>query len=497
MNKKDQYDIAIIGAGIVGSALAYKLSSYSVKTLLLERSEDVGGGATKANSGIVHGGYAAKQGTLKSRLSLAGNIQFDNLSEHLGFPFQRCGSYVLAFNEDEEATLSGIRENGRLNGVEGLEIISGKELRSREQRISEEATAALYSPGAGIVSPYEAAIAMAETAVGEGVDLFLHSEVQSLEKGGNGFSIATSAGEFRASVVINAAGVFSGEISRMFGEADVEIIPKKGQYVVFQRGASRGLNSVIFQCPTPASKGILVTPTTWGNLLVGPDAQEIGDPLDRSTDYESIRHIIRTGLRSVPDINLKQAIRTYSGVRPMPANRDFIIRRGLTEGSYQAAGIESPGLTAAPAIADMLIEMLKEDGVIGTGESSQPEGRKTITMPAPLQPFQEIKEQVNYDPGNPRRIVCRCEQVREATIMDALSRPIPVDSMDAVKRRTRAGMGGCQGAFCGPRVTKILEEHLEKTRREENQRAGNPRTEPLSAHKSDPELLKQIRNMDS
>lgn len=489
MNKKDQYDIAIIGAGIAGTALAYKLSSYSVKILLLERSEDVGGGATKANSGIVHGGYAAKHGTLKSRLSLAGNIQFDDLSEQLGFPFNRCGSYVLAFNEEEEETLSQIRNNGRLNGVEGLEIITGKELRRREHRISEEATAALYSPGAGIVSPYEAAIAFAETAVKEGTDLFLHSEVQNIEQTGDGFSIATAAGQFKASVVINAAGVFSGEISRMFGEEDVEIIPKKGQYVVFQRGASRGLNSVIFQCPTPASKGILVTPTTWGNLLVGPDAQEIDDPLDRSTDFESIRHIIRTGLRSVPDINLNQAIRTYSGIRPMPANRDFIIRRGAVPGSYQAAGIESPGLTAAPAIADMLIEMLKEDGVISARASSPPEPREPITMPGPLQPFQDIKEQVNYDPGNPQRIVCRCEQVREATIMDALSRPIPVDSMDAVKRRTRAGMGGCQGAFCGPRVKNILEEHLEAN----HSAAG----EPISAHKSDPELLKQIRKMNS
>ncbi len=481
MNIKDHYDIAIVGAGIVGSAIAYKLSVYDARVILIDKASDVGCGATKANSGIIHGGYAAKHGSTKAELSIAGNRQYDELSARLGFPFSRCGSYVLAFDDEEEQTLEAIRENGRLNGVYGLEIIRGTDLKAKEPRVNDEVLSALYCPGAGIVSPYEAAIAMAEQAAAGGTDILLRTEVTAAEPVEDGWELHSTRGTIRSSAVIDAAGLGSGDLARLLGEKGVEISARKGQYLVLQRGSSSGLGSVMFQTPTPVSKGILVTPTTWGNIMIGPNAEESDGEFDLDTDFLTLKNILDIGRKSVPDLDAKKIIRSFSGLRASSSQRDFIIRRGQGDGVYLAAGIESPGLTSAPAIADMMVDMLAADGRIKSPQKNRRK-RKPIAMPGDLMSFSKIQDDVKREEGDPRRIVCRCEQVRESVIRDALSRPIPIDSMDAVKRRTRAGMGGCQGHFCGSRVRSILESHL----------SGKT---PEPARKNDGEFIKSLREL--
>ena len=317
MSEADLYDIAIIGAGAVGCALARELSRFRLRTLVLEAADDVTAGATRANSGIVHGGYAAKAGSRKADLCLAGNRMFSRLASELNFPYRRIGSVVLAFAEADRDILESLRENGRANGVEGLEILDKEEALRRTPRLNPaEIRGGLFCPGTGIVSPYEYAIAMAENAVANGVDLQLHSPVTGLAASGGGIILSAAGREFRTRFAVNAAGAGAAEVAALAGSAPFRINPRKGQYVVFRRGSAEGLDTVVFQPPTEKGKGILVTPTTWGNLLVGPDARELQDPSDLGTDPESLARIIRSARRSVDDFNIRDAIRVFSGNRP-------------------------------------------------------------------------------------------------------------------------------------------------------------------------------------
>jgi len=319
-----KFDVVIIGAGAVGCALARELSRYHLKILVLEASEDVGSGATRANSGIVHGGYAAKNGSLKARFCSSGNSMLQALSRELDFPYQQTGSVVLAFDDEHLDTLERLLENGRANGVHGLEIAGREETLRRISRLNpREIRGGLFCSSAGIVSPYEYAIAMAENSVANGVEILLNSKVTSLEEisgsGSDFISLEAGGREFSTRFVVNAAGAGSEEVAELAatrGTLPFHINPRKGQYIVFRRGSAEGLDTVVFQPPTVRGKGILVTPTTWGNLLIGPDAQEVQSSEDLETDPASLARIIRTARRSIDDFDIKQAIRVFSGSRP-------------------------------------------------------------------------------------------------------------------------------------------------------------------------------------
>lgn len=475
-------DVAIIGAGIVGVSIASLLSEYGVSVLLIEKSIDVCAGASKANSGIVHGGYTAKAGTLKGQLSIAGNRMYRGLSERLGFPYRQIGSYVLAFNEAEEQQLHALRENGLKNGVRGLEIMS--RIQDREPRVSPRVRAALYSPETGIVSPYEACIAMAENAVNNGVELCLNTEVRGLEKGAS-FLIHTNKKNYRAEIVINAAGIHADTVEGFLGLKNFSLTPRKGEYLVFRRGSAEGIHSVLFQTPTETSKGILVIPTCWDNLMAGPNAEAISQKEDMSTSPETLKTILATARKTVPDLRARDVIRVFAGIRPTPNNKDFIIEETAVPGFINVAGIESPGLTAAPAIAERVVHILRDIGsIIAPGKKQHPTQRSPIQPYYSLRPMKELRPDIDRKSGDPDRIVCRCEQIREAQIKDALNRNIPISSMDAIKLRTRAGMGACQGQFCGPRVMDYIVQH-------------NGHNHVLPAHSAPEEVLRSVQTLDT
>jgi len=404
----------------------------------------------------VHGGYAAKWGTLKGEMATKGNRMYHQLSEELGFPYSRIGSYVLAFTGEEEEILNQLHENGLKNGVKNLTIHTKREILVKEPLLNPSLTAGLYCGEAGIVSPYEAAVAFAENSVQNGVELKLNHEVLQIEKLVESYRVYAGNQVFTGSVVINAAGLYTDRISEMVGLSDFKIRPRKGEYLLLKRGAAEGLHSVIFQTPTKKGKGILVSPTTWGNLLIGPNAEDTTDREDSDNNYSALKTILEQARLSLPGLKLSSLIRVFSGTRPASDKGDFIIEESSLAGFIQAAGIESPGLTSAPAIAERVRNIMFDKGYVERKKNRFQNTRTPITQPGPLKPFSEVKDFIGLPLGDPERVVCRCEQVTEATIADALERGIPIDSLDAVKRRTRAGMGACQGKFCGPRVKELI-----------------------------------------
>ncbi|QEN06495.1 FAD/NAD(P)-binding oxidoreductase [Oceanispirochaeta crateris] len=451
-------DVLIIGAGVVGCALARQLSRYKLKILLLDASDDVGTGATRANSGIVHGGYTAKAGTLKGDLSIKGNRMYDRLEQELNFGFRRTGSLVLAFVPEDLITLQKLLENGERNGVRGLKILSAEEALKHSPSLNPDLAGALYCPETGIVSPYEFCIALAENAIENGVSLHLNTPVHSILKEETGFYVKGNDREFRSTFVINAAGAGCAEVAGLAGAADFSILPRKGQYLLLRRGSAdlMNLGMVIFQPPTEKGKGILVTPTIWGNLLIGPNAEEVQSSEDLGTDPETLASIFKTACLSVPSLDPKLSIRMFSGIRPRGDRGDFIIEESSVEGFFNLAGIESPGLTSSPAIALKVEELLKEKGLSFSLKDDFNPHRKLLCTPGDLKAPALAAKEAQRPYGDPERLVCRCEQVSESVLKDALSRGIPLGSLDAVKRRTRAGMGACQGRFCGPRVKEYL-----------------------------------------
>jgi glycerol-3-phosphate dehydrogenase len=451
------YDIIIIGAGVVGSAIARELSKYNLKVLMLEKTDDVSNGASKANSGIVHGGYAAKYGTLKGKLCFEGNRMYDKLNEELNFGFKRTGALVIGFNEEDEKTLIELYNNGLKNGVNEneMEILYRNEILEIEPNINKNVKVALLAKDVGITSPYEMTIALAENAVNNGVELKLENEVISIEEKSDYYIVITNQDSFETKYIINAAGVNSDKISNMVGINNFYIIPRKGQYIIFHKGYGKIINNVIFQVPTEKGKGILVTPTYHGNLMIGPDAQESSRD-DVSTDLETLKYIIKTAKLSVPNIDLKKVLTSFSGIRPTPSTGDFIIEESK-ERFINVAGIESPGLTSSPAIAKMVVDILKKSGLNLIEKSDFNPIRKSIIIKKDLT-YKEVNKMLDLD--SYEQIICRCEMVSKKEIIDALNRGIPIKSVDAVKRRTRATMGFCQGEFCTPRIKKVISEVL-------------------------------------
>lgn len=458
------YDVLIIGAGVTGASIARRLAKYKLKIAVLEKENDVSMGASKANSAIIHGGYAESNKELRGRLCYPGRIEFENLDKELNFGFLENGSLVIAFSDEEKISLDKLYKMGIENGLDDIKIIEQKELREIEPNISDNAISALYCKGAGVCSPYEYVIALMENAIDNGVDLFLESEVSFIEKKDDYFLVKTKNNKsYQAKYVINASGLEGSKVSKLIAKTDFEIHPRSGEYLIMQKGTGQRLNTVVFQTPTPKSKGILVTRTFHNNLLLGPDAID-EDEIDAGTHLERLAIIYKESLKSVKDdvINIKEFIRSFTGLRPASSTGDFIIENTNVNGFINAVGIQSPGITSSPAVAKMLEEILVDCGLELEEDPSYNPYRKPIIKYKDLEDFNKIKEKIDYEFKNPERIVCRCEQVTEKTIRDAINRSVPCLTVDAVKRRTRTGMGFCQGSFCKPRVIEVMEDELKR-----------------------------------
>lgn len=450
-------DVVIIGCGVIGAACAYELSRYELDVTVLERSNDVANGTTKANSAIVHAGYDPHPGTLMAKLNVEGNRMMGELCERLDVPFRRVGSHVLAFSEREEETLRDLLSRGQKNGVPGLCILSGDEVRRREPNISDEVVASLFAPSAGIISPWELTLALAEVAVRNGVELRLGSPVTAIERRGEGFAVTTPSGVVECRYIINAAGVDSEAVHRLVGEPEFEIKPNRGEYYLLDKSEGGRVSSVIFQCPNENGKGVLVSPTVHGNLIVGPDAQSVGGSGDTGNTARGLDFVRAAAVRSVPNINFRDNIRNFAGVRANHASDDFLIGESASvPGLYNLAGIKSPGLSAAPAIA------LEAVGYIGAHlplreKKDFCDGRRVVR-------FKELSDAEKNEviARDPRygRVICRCETVTEGEIVAAIHSPVPPTTINGIKRRVGAGMGRCQGGFCGPRVQEILAREL-------------------------------------
>lgn len=452
-------DILIIGAGVVGCALARVLSRYDASVMVLDRGSDVAEGASKANSGIVHAGFDAHPGTLKAKLNVEGAAMYPALCEELGVPYSQPGALVIGFSEENRKTLENLVRQGDENGVPGVRLIEREEILNLEPNTNPDVLCALYAPTSGLTSPYELTFALADHAAMNGVVFRLNECVVEVRKEDDGlWHVRTTTGEYVCRVVVNCAGVGSAAIHNQMSEEKLTIINRRGQYYLMDRMDPMPFKMTMFQCPTKMGKGVLVSPTVHGNLLLGPSAEDIADAFDVSTTAEGLAFVLGKSRLTWPKASTRGTITNFSGIRAHEAKGDFVI--GAVKGvknAYETVGIESPGLSSAPAIAEMLGEQIARE---------QGWEKKTVYHPAlkRSKPFhamttEERAEAVRTDPLN-GRLVCRCEVVTEAEIRAAIRRPVGATTIDGVKRRTRAGMGRCQGGFCSPRVAEILAEEL-------------------------------------
>ncbi|HAT4180189.1 NAD(P)/FAD-dependent oxidoreductase [Clostridium perfringens] len=449
-------DIIVIGAGVVGCSIARELSKYNLDVLVVEKNSDVSEGISKGNSGIVHAGYNEKIGTLKAKLNIEGNKIFDDLSRDLQFPFKRNGAFILAFSDEEMKTLESLKENGEKLGVEGLEILTREEALNIEPNLNKEIVGVLNVKTSGIVSPYEMTIALAENAAENGVEFKLNSKVTSIEKISEGYKVTLNNKELvSGKIIINASGLEGAFLNNLVSMSKREINPVKGEYCLFDKVAGAMINKTLFQVPNKLSKGVLVTPTAEGNLLVGPNAVE-GKTLE--TSREGIDEILDKSKKSLEELPVARILNTFSGIRPKTKGGDFIIEEVEDAKNFiNVIGIDSPGLTAAPAIGVYVVNMIKERLDLVEKKNFK-KTREKIVRFAELSLEEKnklIKEKPAYG-----HMVCKCEFVTEGEIVEAIHRPIKALTVDAIKRRTRASMGGCQGVGCTLPISKILSREL-------------------------------------
>ncbi len=454
-----KYDVAVIGAGVVGSMITRELSKYNIKVALLERCKDCAMGARKAKSAIVQAGFDAVAGTLKGKLNVRGVELMKKVCKELNVPLKNNEALVVAFSEEELPHLQQLLERGVANGVPGLRIVDREELVSLEPNIGDTAVGALVAPTSSIVCPYELTIAGVENAVTNGAEFLRNCLVRGIRKEGGDFVLDTTSGEISATYVINAAGTHSGEVASLIGDNSIEIVVRHGDYYLLDKSQGNLVSRTIFQCPTKMGKGVLVSPTVDGNLIVGPSAEDIDNSDDTATTNVGLEKIYVNAIKSVPAVSLRNAITSFSGNRAHPTSDDFIIGSSEVDKNFiNVAGIESPGLSSAPAIAEMV------DGIInelsgGFEKKADFDG----TRPAPVR-FREMstEERAELIKKNKAygRIVCRCETITEGEILDAIHAPAGARDVDGVKRRTRAGMGRCQGGFCGSKVVELLAREL-------------------------------------
>ena len=450
------YDVLIVGCGVIGAATAYALSKFRLRIAIVEKENDVAMGASRANSAIIHAGFDPAEGTLMAKLNVRGCLMAEELCRKLDVPYKKIGSLVVSYSEEEDEAIGKLYRRGIANGVPDLSIVEGEELHEMEPALSPEARCALWAPTAGVVSPWDYALGMAEVAVKNGTDLYLENEVQAIEKTDGGWKVTTDKGTYESRYIVNCAGVFADKIHEMASPATFRIIPCKGQYYLLDKSEGAVFAHTLFQCPSKVGKGVLVSPTVHGNLIVGPDAVDIPDRDDTSTTAAQLTFVRHAAEKTTKKINYRNSIRNFAGVRANTDQSDFIISFAAP-GFLDVAGIKSPGLSAAPAIGEYAAELLGKDGLEMIERDDYDDSRKVVRFKE-LPPDEKnalIEKEPLYG-----RVICRCETVTEGEIVAATKTPIPARTVDGVKRRTNAGMGRCQGGFCGPRVVDILAREL-------------------------------------
>ncbi len=454
-------DVIIIGGGVIGCAVARELSRYKLSIMLLEKTVDICNGQSKANTAIVHGGYDAPTGSNKAKFNVAGNALFDALCAELEVPFKRNTSLVVAFEGDDESAIDALYARGVANGVPDLSIIGRAEILRREPHLSEKATKALLVGNGGICCPYELTQAYAENAAQNGVRFVREAEVTGIAPTDGGWLVHSAAGDFAARAVVNCAGIYSDKINNMVSKDTFTIHPRRGEYYIVDKNYAGRFSATIFQTPTALGKGILVAPTVDGTILLGPTADDIDDRTDTRTTADGLSRVLAGASKSWPDIPARGFITTFSGLRAHCDRDDFIVgEAGDAPCFFNAAGIESPGLSSAPAISKHLAEMIATR--LGAAENARfnPHRRE---IPKFRDMTNDQRAAAIEKDKDFARIVCRCEMVTEAEIRECIRRPVGARTMDGVKRRTRAGMGRCQSGFCSTRVIEILCEELNKS----------------------------------
>ncbi len=452
------FDVVVIGAGVVGCAVARELSRYDVSVCVVERCEDVCCGTSKANSAIVHAGFDAASGSLMAKLNVLGNKMMDQLSKELDFPFVRNGSLVVCTDPDGLSGLQELYDRGVANGVEGLRIVDDKEAHDIEPNLEDTVCGALYAPTGGIVCPFNLTIALAENACVNGVEFKLNTEVLEILKLENGYNVVTNNGEIQTKCVVNAAGVYADKFHNMVSNKQIKITARRGEYCLLDHMSGEHVSKTIFALPTKLGKGVLVSPTVHGNLIIGPTAVDIEDKEGINTTRQGLDDLVQKAGMTVKNLPMRQVITSFAGLRAHEEGHEFIIGEVPDAPNFfDCAGIESPGLSAAPAIGVMVADILKEKLSLKQ-KSDFTATRKGLINPQNMT-LEERNELIRKQPayGN---IICRCESVSEGEIIEAIHRPVGARSLDGVKRRTRAGMGRCQAGFCSPRTMEIIHREL-------------------------------------
>lgn len=448
------YDVAIIGAGVAGNAIFRELTKYNLKVISLEKENDVSMGSSKANSAIVHAGYDPEPGTLMAKYNVEGNRMFEKLCKDLSVPFKMNGSLIIGFDNHDRKELENLYNRGVANKVEGVRLLSKEEVLEMEPNLSQKVECALFFPTGGIVGAYEFTIALAENAVENGGEIRLNSKVVAIEKDGN-FKITLENGDkIETKFVVNAAGIYADEIHNLICKEAFKITPRKGEYFVLDKSQGHLFSKTIFQCPTKLGKGVLVTPTVHGNLIVGPDAIDSNDKESVSTESDGLNKVREVSLKTTTAVNFRENIRNFAGLRAIADAPDFIIGEAEdVKGFFDVAGIKSPGLSSAPAIGVDVVRMLGESGLKLEKKENFNKKRNQVHF---IQLSQNEKAEMIKKDNRYGRIICRCENITEGEIVESINRPLGARTVDGVKRRCRPGCGRCQGGFCGPRVQEII-----------------------------------------
>lgn len=468
---KSSYDVAIIGGGVIGCAIARWMTKTSASVLVIEAKNDVATGASRANSGIVHAGFDTHEGTLMAELNVKGNAMYTQMAKELSAPLRRNGSLVLAFTSEDLKHLEKLHAQGTSNGVPDLQLLTKEETLEREPNLNPELIGALFAPTGGITCPYKLTAALAENAVANGAEFSLGKPVTGLSHANDQWTITLEDGTVvSAKLIVNAAGLVADEVSKLAGADEFKITARRGEYMLLDRSEGTMLTSTIFQPPSKMGKGILVTPTVDGNLLAGPTAQDQDDKGDVATTADGLAEVTQKARVSLPGIRTNRMITSFTGLRAVPDPYDFRIEASKVAPNFvQAAGICSPGLTSAPAIGEMVMEIVK--GMLSLGDNGDFNPIRFEPKPFAEMTWEERTQAIADDPKY-GQVICRCETVTEAEIVRAIHSSIPAVSLDAIKRRTRAGMGRCQGGFCAPRVMEIISRETGKSLLEINK--GEP-----------------------
>lgn len=458
------FDVVIIGAGVVGALTARELMKYNLSVCVLEKNSDVAEGATKANSAIVHGGFDPEIGTEKARLNVRGTELMPAIAAELGVKYKNNGSLVLAFDGDELETVNELYHRGYRNGVRGMTVLNKNQTLELEPNISDEVVGALHVPSAGIVCPYQLAIAAMGNAMDNGAELKTRFEVTKIERDGEVFVISSPADRVNARYIVNCAGLYADKISAMIGDDRYHIIPKKGEYLLLDKSEGKLVSHTVFQVPSKVGKGVLVTPTVDGNLLVGPTSEVIDDKECRDTTLAGLDKVRALASRSVKNVPFRKVITSFTGLRAF-AGEDFVIEPSVKDAHFiNTVGIDSPGLSSAPAIAEEIAKILKKQGLTLTKNKSFNGIRRNHHGFFELSV--EEKNEIIAKDKRFGRIICRCEGVTEGEIVEAIHQNPKATTVDGVKRRTRARMGRCQGGFCTSYITEILARELGVTEEE-------------------------------